>query len=159
MTIGNINVKASIYKWFGKQIIAGENDIKHFANEHDWCSSDSEKDCNSQKGHSTKFVVRYFVYYYTIWWTITDRRLCSRTKISSWPFTYAFTCYSNPLNVKCIICLFICRVSKSIFIYWMYAVVKNVSTRAVVPVPPWLDVRKDRNTFYVIKCCILGENR
>lgn len=110
-------------------------------------------------GHSTKLVVRYFVYYYTIWWTITDRRLCSRTKISSWPFTYAFTCYSNPLNVKCIICLFICRVSKSIFIYWMYAVVKNVSTRAVVPVPPWLDVRKDRNTFYVIKCCILGENR
>lgn len=113
-----------------------------------------------RRGHSTKFVVRYFVYYYTIWWTITDTGACvPRTKISSWPFTYAFTCYSNPLNVKCIICLFICRVSKPIFIYWMYAVVKNVSTRAVVPVPPWLDVRKGRNTFYVIKCCILGENR
>lgn len=117
-------------------------------------------ECNSQKGHSTKLVVRYFVYYYTIWWTITDTGACvPRTKISSWPFTYAFTCYSNPLNVKCIICLFICRVSKPIFIYWMYAVVKNVSTRAVVPVPPWLDVRKGRNTFYVMKCCILGENR
>lgn len=117
-------------------------------------------DCNSQWGHSTKLVVRYFVYYYTIWWTITDTGACvPRTKISSWPFTYAFTCYSNPLNVKCIICLFICRVSKPIFIYWMYAVVKNVSTRAVVPVPPWLDVRKGRITFYVIKYCILGENR
>lgn len=64
-------------------------------------------DCNSQWGHSTKLVVRYFVYYYTIWWTITDTGACvPRTKISSWPFTYAFTCYSNPLNVKCIICLF-----------------------------------------------------
>lgn len=130
----------------------------------DVCLTVKRIECNSQKGarrgHSTKLVVRYFVYYYTIWWTITDTGACvPRTKISSWPFTYAFTCYSNPLNVKCIICLFICRVSKPIFIYWMYAVVKNVSTRAVVPVPPWLDVRKGRNTFYVIKCCILGENR
>lgn len=60
-----------------------------------------------RRGHSTKLVVRYFVYYYTIWWTITDTGACvPRTKISSWPFTYVFTCYSNPLNVKCIICLF-----------------------------------------------------
>lgn len=117
-------------------------------------------ECNSQKGALHKILYINLVYYYTIWWTITDTGACvPRTKISSWPFTYAFTCYSNPLNVKCIICLFICRVSKPIFIYWMYAVVKNVSTRAVVPVPPWLDVRKGRNTFYVIKCCILGENR
>lgn len=157
------NVKASIYKWFGRQIIADENGIKHFNCQWAWLMFVWQwKGLNAihRRGHSTKLVVRYFVYYHTIWWTITDTGACvPRTKISSWPFTYAFTCYSNPLNVKYIICLFICRVSKPIFIYWMYAVVKNVSTRAVVPVPPWLDVRKGRNTFYVIKCCILGENR